>query len=215
MDDVAKDTVPSELAELRGRVAELEANRQEEFYLTVFRGNHAIMLLVDPETGDILYTSLSACFFYGYPHAELMSMRIHDISEVPDDEVDRRLASAMVDEQAGYDTRHRLAGGEVKDVEAHTAPVVIRNGILPYVLIHDISERVQSQNEIREHQEHVKNLYPGYVARGWACCPGTSGARVPEYPRPCHSSRVAADRDRRPLPSPARFCTIWRSQRPV
>jgi PAS domain-containing protein len=51
-----------------------EALREsEERYRLLFENHHAIMLVYDPETFNIIDANPAACHYYGYSHAQLVA----------------------------------------------------------------------------------------------------------------------------------------------
>jgi PAS domain-containing protein len=51
----------------------------ECLYKRLFINNRAIILLINPETSEILDCSFSACSFYGYSYEEMLNL-INDLS---------------------------------------------------------------------------------------------------------------------------------------
>ena len=54
----------------------------EERFHTMFEKHHAVMMLIDPESGKIVDANLSAEKFYGYPISELCKMNIGSINQL-------------------------------------------------------------------------------------------------------------------------------------
>lgn len=54
----------------------------EERYRSLFKNNHSIMLLVDPQTADIVDANPVACAYYGYDRAALTALKITDINSL-------------------------------------------------------------------------------------------------------------------------------------
>ncbi len=52
----------------------------ETLYGTFFQDNHVVMLVVDPDTGDIINANSAACSFYLYTAETLLKMKIYEIS---------------------------------------------------------------------------------------------------------------------------------------
>lgn len=65
---------------VRARVTAAELRRSREHYRQLFRGNAAIMLLVDPIDGHIVEGNQAAVDFYGYTQDELRGKPIGEIN---------------------------------------------------------------------------------------------------------------------------------------
>jgi PAS domain S-box-containing protein len=95
----------------------------DDIHRQFFEKNRAIQLLVEPETGAIVDANPSACAFYGYERDRLRALRITDLNILPGEQVLNALALAGAEQQTRFLSRHRLATGEVRDVEMHSGPV--------------------------------------------------------------------------------------------
>ncbi len=121
----------------RGLAAEVA--RAEAFGRQLFERNRSIMLFIEPRTGRIRDANPAAVAFYGYDRATLCSMRIHDINAQGPAAVDAAMARAETDQRSLFEFRHRLASGEVRDVEVRTGPLERDGATLLYSIIHDVT----------------------------------------------------------------------------
>jgi two-component system cell cycle sensor histidine kinase/response regulator CckA len=121
-----------------------EALREsEERFRAAFNSDHAVMLLIDQETGDIVDASPGACAYYGYDREALKKRNIADIN-APEEALEKmRMAKAQ--QQKYFDFRHRLAGGEVRDVEVCAGPIVVAGKTLLFLIITDVTERKRAE----------------------------------------------------------------------
>ena len=71
----------------RRKNAEESLKESEERYHSLFKNNHAAMLLIDPDTGKIVDSNPAASSFYGYSHEDLVKMNIKQINNLPDSNV--------------------------------------------------------------------------------------------------------------------------------
>jgi len=129
--------------ELQQHVAELQdrADKAEGVYKSLFDHSHSIMLIIHPETGHILDANTTACEYYGYTKQEFRKMRIMDINVLSADQVFEKMQKAQRGEQKHFTFPHRLASGEIKDVEVFSGPITRDGEEVLYSIIHDISER--------------------------------------------------------------------------
>jgi PAS domain S-box-containing protein len=138
------------------RQAESDLQASEARYRSLFQNNHAVMLLINPATGDIVDANPAASAFYGYTHAELISRKITDINKLPTDHVFKEMQLAKSSQRRQFFFRHRLAGGEVRDVEVFSGPIRVKNQSLLYSIIHDITARKQAEEALRMKQEELQ-----------------------------------------------------------
>jgi PAS domain S-box-containing protein len=138
------------------RQAEVDLKESEERYRSLFKNNHAVMLLIDPATGNIVDANPAASAFYGYPHEELISRKITDINMLPKDQVFKEMQRAGSEQRRQFFFRHRLARGEVRDVEVFSGPIRLKGQDLLYSIIHDITARKQAEEALQRQKEELQ-----------------------------------------------------------
>ncbi len=121
----------------------------EERYRQMFENNTSIKLLIDPESGAIVDANPAAAVFYGHPLEVLRSMNIKDINSLSAEEVAEEMALAVREARRYFNFRHRIASGEVREVEVHSGPVQLGGRQLLYSIIHDITERRRAEAQLR------------------------------------------------------------------
>jgi PAS domain S-box-containing protein len=115
----------------------------------MFERNRAVKLLIDPDTARIVDANSAACDFYGYSHEELCSLRITDINMLSSNEVREAMESTLAGDTAYFRFPHRLKSGEIRTVEVHSSPIELASKTYLYSIVHDITERVQAEEEVR------------------------------------------------------------------
>jgi PAS domain S-box-containing protein len=138
------------------RRAEEALRESEERYRSLFQNNHAVMLLINPETGAIVDTNPAARNFYGYSHEELLTKTTADLNTLPPDQIFRAMQKAKAERQKHFQFQHRLASGEVRDVEVFSGPIRIKGQDLLYSIIHDVTARKKAQEALRESEKRLK-----------------------------------------------------------
>jgi PAS domain S-box-containing protein len=131
------------------RRAEEALKENEERYRQMFENNHAVKLLLDPTSGAIVDANPAAAEFYGYSLAELRRMTIAQINLLPAEQVAAEMSRAASAQRTYFLFRHRLASGEVRDVEVYSSPFVFKGQRLLYSIVHDITERRQAETALR------------------------------------------------------------------
>ena len=128
--------------------AETALRESELHFRLLFEENPAVMLVIDPDSGDIKSANRAAAEFYGYATSELTTMNINAINQLPPEETRVERLRAARQERAFFVFPHRLASGEIRTVEVHSAPINLEGSTLLFSIVHDISERVRAEAEI-------------------------------------------------------------------
>lgn len=136
--------------------AEEALRESEERYSSLFKNNHSVMLLIDPENAAIVDANPAACSFYGWSHEELTSRKITDINTLEREQVFQEMQRAGSRKAQHFLFRHRLANGEIRDVEVYSGPITIEGKRLLYSIIHDISERRLAEEELEKAHRRLK-----------------------------------------------------------
>ncbi len=140
------------------RRAEAALQESEKRYSSLFENNHAVMLLIDPQTGDIVDANPAACAFYGYSQAELKQKTVADLNTLENEKVTRNMELARLGQKQQFYFQHRLASGEIRDVEVYSGLITVRGRQLLYSIIHDISERRRAETKLQEREELFRQL---------------------------------------------------------
>lgn len=130
----------------------------EAVYRGIFENNHAIMLLIDPQTGNIEDANNAALNFYGYPKEKLLSMKINQINTLSAEEIKEEMQRSIRAEKNYFEFKHRRANGKISDVEVHSGNVQIKGKTLLYSIIHDVSQKVSFQNAVQERDRLLRAM---------------------------------------------------------
>ncbi len=143
----------------------VEQKRQEDAlreserrYRQMFENNRAVQVLLDPDTGAIVDANVAAVEFYGWDIDTLRSMHIWQINMLDEDAVRREMASASQQRRSYFVFRHRLANGELRDVEVHSGPIVAGGRTLLYSIIHDVTERKIAEEALLLSEQKYRNI---------------------------------------------------------
>lgn len=139
-------------AELTQRVAESEAN-----YRTVFENDHLVMIVIDPVSGRILDVNHRACEYYGYSRDDMLEMTTSDLEVLPRDEVIRQIDDGRAAGKTSFEFQHRLASGELRDVEVIGGAVTIGGETRVHTVVNDITDRKRAEREIAAAQEQLRH----------------------------------------------------------
>ena len=118
---------------------------RQELFEQLFRSNSAIKFLIDPTDGRIVDANPAAARFYGYSLEQLRAMRISDINTLPPEEVRAAIEEIRSGQCQLFQFRHRLASGEIRDVEVYASPVTVQGRTFVFSIVHDVTERIRSE----------------------------------------------------------------------
>ncbi len=144
----------------RRDIAELkrtsEALREsEQRYSSLFENSHCVMLIIDPSDGRIVEANPAACQYYGYSHQTLKELTISQINILAPEQVQQEMRRAIAEHRNQFFFRHRLASGEIRDVEVFSSPVDIGEKPMLFSIIHDIVDRKQAEAKLYEEKERL------------------------------------------------------------
>ena len=130
--------------------AEKILREREKQYRAFFENNHAIMLLVEPRTGEIVDANPAASNFYGYSCNKMRKMNISEITAQTEEEIYQEMIRAKNEKRGYFVFKHRLANGSLRDVEMYSGPIMVRKNQLLYSVIHDVTQRVRLEGELKK-----------------------------------------------------------------
>lgn len=130
------------------RRAEESLRESEQLYHSMFDKTQAIKLLIDPTEGIIIDANQAAVQFYGYSLEQLKSLKISDINTLSASQVKLEMADARQEKRTYFNFRHKLASGEIRDVEVYSSPIKIGGHTLLHSIIHDITDRKIAETKL-------------------------------------------------------------------
>jgi diguanylate cyclase (GGDEF)-like protein/PAS domain S-box-containing protein len=127
----------------------------------MFNEHDAVMLLIQPETGQIIDANPAAVSFYGYTKEELLNLTIDDINMVKNDEQKELLFQVYDKKQRYFSYPHRLKSGERRIVDVYSCPITYNNEKVLFSIIFDVTEREEAFDEIKylSFHDHLTGLY--------------------------------------------------------
>ncbi len=119
-------------------------------YKTLFENNHSILLIVNPENGYIFDVNPAAETFYGIQRESFRNMSIFDLDTRSYNEVKNNLECVYSSADNIYEACHKLPDGETRQVEIAGGKIEFANQGLVYLIVHDISSRIQLEDNLRK-----------------------------------------------------------------
>ena len=121
---------------------EKDLQESEEKYRIFFENNEAIILLINPNNGEITFANNAAINFYGYEKTKLIGMNINEINILSPDEIKKRIKEAKKKTSNYFILKHKLANGIIRDVEVYQTKLTLNNQEVFSIIVHDITERL-------------------------------------------------------------------------
>ncbi len=138
------------------RYTEEALRASEQRFRQLFENNRAVQLLIDPASGAIVDANAAALGYYGYPRAELLAMTVFRLNVRPPDQVLAAMALAQSGSQDTFYFQHRLASGEIREVEVHSGPITVDGSPLLCSIIHDVTRRKEAEAAVVRAREEAE-----------------------------------------------------------
>ncbi|TVQ14202.1 MAG: PAS domain-containing sensor histidine kinase [Bacteroidetes bacterium] len=132
---------------------ELHIKESELRYKNFFSKNSAIMLIIDPDTGNIQDANQAAINYYGYSREKLVTMNMSHINVLSSMSIKREIVQAKAENRNYYYLKHKLADGSERDVEIYTSMIEVQSTLLSYCIVFDITERRKVEEELKKAKE--------------------------------------------------------------
>jgi diguanylate cyclase (GGDEF)-like protein/PAS domain S-box-containing protein len=154
--DVVMSTIRDTTARKR---SEHLLRQSEEYHRTFFQNNHSIMLIISPDTGELYDANPAACDYYGYSKDELLAKNIADINVLTREEINAEMQRARDEARERFHFRHRLASGEIRDVDVYSGPIMYQGRELLFSVVHDTTEKNRIQQALALSEEKFRRIF--------------------------------------------------------
>lgn len=121
-------------------------HKKETNFHALFDGHDSIMLLVEPDTGEIIDANRAAERFYGRSREDLCTLSIEKINTMPHEEIALLRAKVAQGQVTSFIAQHRLFNGEVRAVEVYSSPVTMGGKTVLFSIIQDSNGRELQDN---------------------------------------------------------------------
>jgi len=125
----------------------------------MFVNHGSIMLIIDPDTGAIVFANNAAANFYMCTIEELKEMNISEINTLSPEEVANEMMMAKLQERNYFNFKHQLCDGSIKDVKVYSYPVNFMEKEMLFSIILDVTdEKIVEQQLLDSQDRERKNL---------------------------------------------------------
>ncbi len=142
----------------RMKISQETLKASEERYRTLFANKHIVMLLIDPETANIVDANLASSAYYGWSIEELKGMKIHELNIGSKEELLEKMKRVFSDAQNHCLLKHRKADGSICDVEVYSGPLTVNGKVLLYSIVHDITIRKRAEEVLRDSHDCLQAI---------------------------------------------------------
>ena len=122
----------------------------EARYKLLFQNHHSVMFVLDPASGTFIDVNPAAEKYYGWTREQFLKLRIWDINTASKESIMVAMQNAQKRKVKIFHLKHRLASGEVRDVEVYTGPIEFSGRTLLYSVINDTTDRIKAEAEVRD-----------------------------------------------------------------
>ena len=130
--------------------------QREDRYRQMFEHNSAVQLLIDPSNGRFIQVSPAACDFYGYTAEQFLTLNVADINILSAAAIQVEMEKARQAKRNFFQFQHRLASGEIRDVDIYSGPVEVGGETYLYSIIQDVTERKRIEQALRESEARYR-----------------------------------------------------------
>jgi len=127
-------------------------------FLDFFEEHNAVILVIEPDSGQIVEANQAAARFYGYSRGELRGMGIQDINALTPEEVAEERQRAESEKRNYFIFRHRLKNEDIKTVEVHSSPYKYQGKDVLISVINDISAQRAMQDDLWHYQSQLEQM---------------------------------------------------------
>ena len=129
------------------KLQEKALRQSEERFRKLFEDHTAVMLIIDPDTINILDANHAASDFYGWSIEELKQMNLEEIANVPLEVLKSNIGKIAEAKQNEFLLRHRSKDGTLLDVEVFSNLITIEEKAILFSIVHDITDRKLAAEE--------------------------------------------------------------------
>lgn len=130
----------------------------DSLFRAMINNHSAVMMIIAPDSGEIVYANKAAEDFYGYPDGALTGMNISEINQLSPEEIKQEMDHALEIRKNRFIFPHKLANGDIRTVEVHSSKIMFDSMEYLCSVVHDVTKLKQSQELIKHERELYRDL---------------------------------------------------------
>jgi len=119
-----------------------------ERFTNMFENHDAMMLLIEPDDGQIIDVNKSAQKFYGYSYKEFRKLNISDINTQEQDIIAKIRNEAKDNLKNSFILEHKKKNGELVIIETRSSPIKTEKGTVLFSIIEDITKEQENEKKL-------------------------------------------------------------------
>ena len=131
---------------------------ESAFFKSLFENNTVAMLLIRPNTGEIVLANKAAQLFYGWNLDEMCAMNVFEINTLPENEVRNAMQAAKNNDKNIFEFKHLTANGTIKNVAVFSGLVQYNNEALLYSSVVDQTDVENARQKTKEIMEFYRAI---------------------------------------------------------
>ncbi len=131
------------------------SQKESDRYRALLDNHHAVILVIDMTSGRLVDASSAAETYYGWSRKKLLKKHISDINLLPPERLMEELARASRNETSIFRFQHRLANGDIREVEVNSGPITLNEKQYLLSVVHDVTEQIRARQQV----DRLSRLY--------------------------------------------------------
>ncbi len=119
------------------------ADEEDNMYKLLFEDNKNVNLLLDAYSGEIITANKAAVLFYGYSLQDLKNKKSHELTLISEQELQKRFNLVLENKQNYFFVKHKLANGEIRDVDITSFPITLLGKKYIWVIVCDVTDKMK------------------------------------------------------------------------
>lgn len=103
----------------------IHIDKNDPYYKCFFQDIMPPMLIINPDTAEIVDANNCACLFYQYSYEDIIKLKIIDINILSPEQIRYEMELAENEKRNHFHFKHRLSNSEIRDVEVLCNPINI------------------------------------------------------------------------------------------
>jgi PAS domain S-box-containing protein len=125
-------------------------------FKSMFQDHHSIMFIISPD-GNVIDANIAACRFFNMDKEELLSLKVSDVSLLPEADVYEMLQRSMYAGLQNYISKFKLSD-RIYDIEIQASPIEMDGQTLLFAICHDVTEKVAMETKLKDMNKNLEKM---------------------------------------------------------